>query len=147
MALFLRRWQWNRKVGVWLMQVHVPHQQHQKYLDVGNQCFTLVGRFFYVVPGISLPKWRRIFCVSRMMRQLLEASVEAIILGFERRDSQLVSKHVSNFGYADERRSFRLLIHVQQVAQVDLGREPTQGPCRLKDNLLHRAVPQAQCID
>jgi hypothetical protein len=55
MALLLRRWQWSRKVGVW-MQVHVPHQQHQKYLDVGNQCFTLGGRLFYVVLGISLPK-------------------------------------------------------------------------------------------
>jgi hypothetical protein len=51
-----------------------------------------------------------------MKRQLLEASVEAIILGFERRDSQLVSKDVSNFAYADERRSLRLLVHVQQVA-------------------------------
>ena len=56
------------------------------------------------------------FAHREMKRQLLKASVEAIILGFERMDSQLVSKDVSNFGYADERRSFRLLIHVQQVA-------------------------------
>jgi hypothetical protein len=106
-----------------------PHEHHQQYPDVGNQCFTLVGWLFYVVLGISLPTWCRISCVPRMKYQLRKDSFEATVLGFERRDSQSVSEDVSYFGDADERRSFRLLIHVQQIPQVDLGCEPAQGHC------------------
>jgi hypothetical protein len=64
-----------------------------------------------------------------MKYQLRKASFEATVLGFERRDSQSVSEDVSYLGDADERRSFRLLIHVQQIPQVDLGCEPAQGHC------------------